>query len=118
MPDIYEKHTDKLEEDRKLAVEHPIKPGPGHCGRMDPEVYREAINTYGDDVVKPEQFKKGGYFHDMFERHPHIAAGARGVDVKARGKGATLVFKIPFGKSKRAEPGRWRMEGGRLVKTA
>jgi hypothetical protein len=97
MPDIYENHKDKLEEDRKLAAEHPIKPGPGHCGRMDPEVYRDAIRTYGKDVVKPDQFEKGGYFHDMQERYPHIAAGARGVDPKARGRGKTLSFGPPPG---------------------
>ena len=82
------------------------------------KIFDNAKERFGNDILKPEAYEKGGFWREMMDRHPSIAAGSRDVDPKARGKGPAIVMAIPFGKSKRAEAGRWRMERGRLVKTA
>ena len=107
-----------IKRSQALAIEAPLNPGGRQIMQIERKIFDNAKERFGNDILKPEAYEKGGFWREMMDRHPSIAAGSRDVDPKARGKGPAIVMAIPFGKSKRAEAGRWRMERGRLVKTA
>ena len=47
--------------------------------QIELKIFDNAKERFGNDILKPEAYEKGGFWPEMIKRHPHIAAGSRGM---------------------------------------